>query len=151
MPIANLRSPFEMERQGSHWIGASLAQRSGNNSPEASQTATALLSIWADIAVALQPVVGIQGVAALYDRSISLTARAHGWIADARTGADTVADLAALRTAVTRQTPVDAMAGADELLHNFYDVLVSLIGSLLSDQLLRSVRESVLPQPTRES
>jgi hypothetical protein len=142
-PAASAKGPIALVLQRNRWIEASLAQRSGDN-PSATQTADAAVSMWEEMAAALHSVIGRQGVAAMYDRSVSLTARLHPWIAGARGGAKPMMDLAALQVVVAQQDNSTAAAGTAELLQTFYDVLVSLIGSALSDELLRIVRESAV-------
>jgi hypothetical protein len=130
-----------LERQQNRWIAASLSQRGGSHA-DAAETADALISVWQDIGAALHSIIGRQGVYALYDRSISLTSKNHPWLAGARTGADNSVDAAALRSVVAQQSAMDAAAGAGEFLQTFYDVLVSLIGSALCEQLLSPAREA---------
>jgi hypothetical protein len=129
-----------LKRRHNRWIAESLAQRSGNN-PAAAETADALVAVWRDIAAALHSIIGRQGIAALYDRSVSLTAKKHPWLASSRTGTDNSVDSAALRSVVALQSADDAADGAREFLQTFYDVLVSLIGPAMCDQLLLPIRE----------
>jgi hypothetical protein len=141
--VASAKGPIALVLQRNRWIEASLAQRSGEN-PTASQTADAAVSMWEEMVAALHSVIGRQGVAAMYDRSVSLTTRVHPWMAGARGGAKSLVDLAALQAIVAQQDDRTAAAGTAELLQTFYDVLISLIGSALSDELLRTVRESAV-------
>jgi hypothetical protein len=131
-----------LDKQKHRWISASLAQRSGTD-PDAVQIADATIAVWHDIATALKSIIGLQGVAALYDRSVTLTARAHSWLVPQRLNDDHSVNLDALQSVISRQTPEEATAGSSELLQTFYDVLVSLIGSALSEQLLSSIRENL--------
>jgi hypothetical protein len=142
-PVAHAEARISVVLQRNSWIEASLAQRSGEH-PTAIQTADAAVSMWEEIAAALHSVIGRQGVAAMYDRSVALTTRSHPWIAGARGGAKSLVDLAPLQAIVAQQDHSTAAAGTAELLRTFYDVLVSLIGSALSDELLRTVRESAV-------
>jgi hypothetical protein len=139
-----------LDNQKTRWIVASLEQRSGAN-PDAVQTADATIAVWFDVATALQSIIGRQGVAALYDRSVSLTAKVHPWLIPWRSHDDHSVDLDALQSVIARQTTEDAAAGAGALLQTFYDVLVGLIGPALCEQLLASVRESVQAPPTPKS
>jgi hypothetical protein len=129
-----------LERQQNCWIAEFLSQRSGNN-PAAAETADALVAVWRDIAAALHSIIGRQGIAALYDRSVSLTSKKHPWLANSRAGADNSVDSAALRSVVALQSASDAADGASEFLQTFYEVLVSLIGPALCEQLLLPIRE----------
>jgi hypothetical protein len=134
-------SPLDLDSSKNRWIAVSFAHRAGAN-PDAVQTADATIAIWHDIAAALKPVIGAQGIAALYDRSVTLTARKHPWLIPQRLNDDHSVNLDALHSVMARQTTTDATSGASELLQTFYGVLVSLIGSALSEQLLSSVREA---------
>jgi hypothetical protein len=129
-----------VEKQQNRWITALLSQRSGNK-PDAAESADAMISVWQDIAAALHSIIGSQGIAALYDRSISLASKKHPWLASSRTGADNSVDSAALRSVLAMQSDSDAAAGAREFLQTFYDVLVGLIGPALCEQLLLPVRK----------
>jgi hypothetical protein len=130
-----------LEGQSTRWIAAALAHRSGTD-PDAIQIADATIAVWYDVTTALKSIVGRQGVTALYERSIALTARAYPWLAIPRAGENHSVDLDALQAVIARQSAVDAAKGASELLETFYDVLVSLIGLALSEQLLASVRKN---------
>jgi len=124
----------------SRWIAAALAKRSGS-SPDAKHTADATITVWEDFATALTPIIGRQGVSALYNRSVALTAQIHPWLASCRASEDHSVDLHAFQSVIALQSDENAAAGTDALLQTFYDVLVSLIGSPLCEQLLTSVRD----------
>jgi hypothetical protein len=130
-----------LESQQNRWITEFLSQRSGRN-PDAAETADALVSVWQDITSALYSIIGRQGIAALYDRSVSLTSKQHPWLASSRAGVGNSVDHQALRSVVAGQSASDAGAGASEFLQTFCDVLASLIGSALCEQLLLPVREN---------
>jgi hypothetical protein len=129
-----------LERPQNRWVAEFLSQRSGKN-PGAAETADALIAIWQDVAAALHFIIGRQGVAALYDRSVSLTSKKHPWLAASCADTDNSVNSAALRSAVAGQSASDAAAGAGEFLQTFYEVLVSLIGPALCEQLLLPIRE----------
>jgi hypothetical protein len=129
-----------LERRQNRWIAEFPSQRSGKN-PGAAETADALIAVWQDVAAALHSIIGRQGVAALYDRSVSLTSKKHPWLAVSRADADNSVNSAALRSVVAGQSASDAAAGAGEFLQTFYEVLVSLIGPALCEQLLLPIRE----------
>jgi hypothetical protein len=59
-------------------------------------------------------------------------------------------DLDGLRTVIAQQNTDDAAAGSSELLQTFYEVLVSLIGPALCEQLLASVREDLGSRRSRD-
>jgi hypothetical protein len=129
-----------LEKPRNRWIAELFSQRSANHS-DAAETADALIAVWQDIAGALHSIIGRQGIAALFDRSVSLASKRHPWLASLRADTDNSVDSAALRSVVAQQSAGDAGAGASDFLQTFYDVLVSLIGPALCEQLLLPVRE----------
>ncbi len=132
--------PLSSQRQHSNPMIAVLARRSGVDS-DAVQVADAVVAVWQDMVGVLQTVIGRQGVASLFDRSLSLTSRTYPWLAASLPGPDHSLDPAALRSAISGRSNEEAAAGSGELLQTFYDVLASLIGPALCDQLLSVVRE----------
>jgi hypothetical protein len=141
--------PTSLESQPTRWVTALLAKRSGTP-PDAIQIADATIAVWYEIATALKSIIGRHGVAALYDRSVALTARTYPWLASSRAGDDHSVDLDGLQAVIARQTNDDAAAGSSELLQTFYDVLVSLIGPALCEQLLTAVREDFASPRSRD-
>jgi hypothetical protein len=139
-----------LDSQPIRWVTAVLAKRSGAH-PDAIQIADATIAIWYDISTALKSIIGQQGVAALYDRSVALTARTYPWLVPSRSHEDHSVDLDALQSVIARQSNDDAAAGSSELLQTFYDVLVSLIGPALCEQLLASVREDFVSPRSRDA
>jgi hypothetical protein len=106
---------------------------------DAGQIADALCATWQAIEVALAPIIGSRGVAALYRRSLYLTGASHPWLAGLQEDAQGSLDLAALKPVFSRQSRADAIAGGDALLQNLDQLLASLIGASLAERLLRSV------------
>jgi hypothetical protein len=109
------------------------------------------VSTWQTIGDVLGPVIGRAGVAALYERARHLNRVSHPWLA--RRDGDRATwsmDLIAFKAALGRQDPVEAAAGAEALLHSFREVLAALIGTALSDLLLRSVWDAHLGRISTE-
>lgn len=117
---------------------APLARRGGPDAT-AAQIAQAMAEIWREISVVLSPIIGSRGVAALYGRSLYLTAAAHPWLAALSERQQAEMDLAALEALAARQSSADATAGGTALLQAFHQLLASLIGPALTARLLRSV------------
>lgn len=99
----------------------------------------AVLSQWGAIDRALDPIIGQRGVAALYHRSLKLTARHHPWLAGVPAGPLASVDLAALKAVLRQQTPERALDGSEAFFETFRELLASLVGSPLTERLLRSV------------
>ena len=138
-----------LDSQPTRWVAAVLAKRGGAH-PDAIQIADGTIAVWYDIIAALKSIIGRQGVAALYDRSVVLSARTYPWLESSRTGNDHSVDLDGLRAVIAQQNTDDAAAGSSELLQTFYEVLVSLIGPALCEQLLASVREDLGSRRSRD-
>ena len=125
---------------------APLAHRLGNEAG-APQMAESIVAIWKEIDLALAPIIGTRGVAALYWRSLHLSSSAHPWLASIHKGAQAAIDLAALKSVIAQQTSGDAAAGSDTLFGTFHDLLAALVGSSLTERLLRSVWAQTLGGP----
>jgi hypothetical protein len=127
-----------MESQESRRIAVPLAHRVGIDA-DAATIADAIVATWQEVDAALAPIIGPQGVAALYRRSLHLTSSIHPWLAGTHEGVHTVMDLAALKPLLAQQSSADAAAGGSALLQTFYELLASLVGPSLTERLLRSV------------
>ena len=130
-----------LERQQ---IEAALMRRGGAEADSA-QIASAIVSIWQEIAAGLNPIIGKGGVDALYQRSLYLTSTAaHPWLMTAHRRSPAAMDLDALKSALTEQDSANATAGGAALLHTFYALLSSLIGAALTDRVLHTIRLNFL-------
>ena len=105
----------------------------------AGQIADAIVAVWREIDQALHPIIGHRGVAALFNRSLSLAAAKYPWLALGHQGALTTLDPSALKATLVRQSAADAAASGIALFQSFRELLASLIGGSLTDRLLRSV------------
>lgn len=117
---------------------APLAGRIAGNA-DAAQIADAVVAIWLEIDLSLHPVIGHRGVAALYNRSLKLTAAAYPWLAAGHRGALATVDSSALRAALVLRTAPEAGAGGCAFFHSFHALLASLVGPALTSRLLRTV------------
>jgi len=103
------------------------------------QLADAVVTVWHDIDLALHPIIGHRGVAALFLRSLRLTAAVHPWLAGVQRDLATAIDVTALRAALLQQTFAEAAAAGTALFRSFEQLLASLVGIELTTQLLQSV------------
>ena len=131
MPCKNKRTPPPR-------IAAALARRAGQDA-EAGQIAEAVCAALSEIDAALSPILGSRGVAALYTRSLYLTAVGLPWMAHLAEGSRDDMDLPALKSVFAQQSGADAAAGGNALLQAFHRLLASLIGDSLTERLLRPV------------
>jgi hypothetical protein len=127
-----------MDSRESSRFTAPLAQRVAEDAGSRA-IADAIGAMWADIASALQPVLGRRGVAALFWRTLHVTATRYPWLAPLKAerldAPDSVADLTALFAA---QPPAVAMEAGSVLFATFRELLTTLIGARLSEQLLHA-------------
>ena len=105
----------------------------------APQLSVAMGEVWLAVDMALSPILGRRGVAALYDRSLHLSAATHSWLVGAQQESDSVLDTAPLQSVLAQQSDANAAAGARAVLENFQELLASLVGASLTGRLLRSV------------
>ena len=110
-----------------------------NDVTDSAAIAAAAVSTWGEIAAALSTIIGHGGVVALYQRSLHLTRADYPWLSAADESELRVNGFAALGTALAQQTSLDAAAAQAALMHTFRDLLLSLIGSSLTERLLGSV------------
>jgi hypothetical protein len=110
------------------------------NDADASQVADAAVARWLQIDQALHPIIGHRGVEALFNHSVKHTAASFPWLGHDPQDAVATVDPSVLKAALLLQTADEATAGVDSLFQSLHDLLTSLIGSSLTDQLLRSVR-----------
>lgn len=107
------------------------------------QVADAALATWTGIHAALTPIIGDKGLAALYKRSLFLARAACPCLAEAEPRPLGGGDFEALHTVLARQADADAARASAHLLQTFQDLLASLIGQPLMQQLLRPVAHPV--------
>ena len=106
---------------------------------DVSRIAEMAVAIWKDVGIALSPIIGQTGVAALFKRSIFLTRSAHPCLATVLKVKAQPDELAAIQAVLAQQTRATAVAANVALLQNFQDLLISLIGLSLTERLLRPV------------
>ncbi len=119
-------------------VSAPLTHRVAPNA-DTSQIADAVLATWNEIDAVLVPIIGKRGLAALYKRSVHVNAQAHPWLHIEHDAALAVADFTELTPLIRQQDSATAMAGAATLFNTFHELLSSVIGSSLTERLLRSV------------
>ncbi|MET0776837.1 MAG: hypothetical protein ABWZ65_15330 [Pseudomonas mandelii] len=139
------------QSEESRQIVASLAHRVGPDA-DIARIAQAIISTLRDMEVVLTPIIGQQGVAALYRRSLHLCASAHPRLASTRDKVPAGMDLTALKSVIVEQSDVDALFFGEVLLTTFYELLTTLIGPSLTARLLRGMWEpSLSDTPSQEN
>jgi hypothetical protein len=121
-----------------HRIAAPLAHRVEKDAG-AEQIAEEAVALWHEIDRALSPIIGKGGVAALYRRSLHVSGAVHPWLASSHEGAPMALDPAPLKLLLAKQSNADAASGSRAVLQAFHALLSTLIGAVLTEQLLGSV------------
>lgn len=124
--------PYDISSRAPH------LQRMAHEGVAAPVIADEVVRLWGRMDSALRPVVGARGVAALYGRSLQLAAVPHPWLAAAGSGSWKLMDLKLLRQQLASQPADEAVTAGLDHLGQFDQLLGSLIGNTLKDQLLAS-------------
>jgi hypothetical protein len=95
-----------------------------------------VVQLWMRVDTVLRPVVGAKGVAALYGRSRQLAAEQHPWLNVDEVANWKIMDLRVLRAQVAAQDAGAAVRASLEHMGHFDQLLGTLIGEVLKDQLL---------------
>ena len=127
-----------MKSQERRRVAGTLAQ-GAETSVDAAQVAETIILSLQEIEAALSPVIGKGGVAALFRRSLYLTARSYPLLAGIHAGDATAIDSAALKSELAQQSSATATEFGVALLQTLDEVMTSLIGSSLTERLLGSV------------
>jgi hypothetical protein len=106
----------------------------------AERPADAAVTLWRDVWIALSPIIGVAGTAALYERSVILTIAEYPWLESVSDSLES-GEFSALRRELARQTRADAAAANAALLNSLTQVLGKLIGASLAARLLQPVWE----------
>lgn len=128
----------EIDEIVAHWA------QSVSRGATAQQIALAVATAADDIDHALAPVVGLNGVAALYKRTLHVAGQAHACLLASAFGGSLSDHAAAWTTALQGQTASQAAAAGAAFLQTFHQLLVTLVGLSLAERLLRPVWANIL-------
>jgi hypothetical protein len=137
---------MSMDSEEGSQIVASLARQIGDIA-DIAQIADAIIASLKNMDSALTPIIGQQGVAALFRRSLHLCNSAHPRLASAYQSVQIGTDLTELKSVIVQQGSVEALFFGAVLLTTFYELLTTLIGPSLSARLLRDVWDNSLSAP----
>lgn len=113
----------------------------GASSGEIAETA---VKKWRELAVVLSPIIGQQGVTALYKRALHLIRDDYPWLLSNDDGEPVVDDFSSLEKALANRSSTEASAANLALYKSFHTTLVSLIGASLTDRLIASIFDNTL-------
>lgn len=113
------------------------------------QTVGHAIQLWRSLAAELIPIIGEEGFATLYLRSLHLTQSRFPWLA---TGEMQQSDslFSPLKTCLEERTSAEAGEAAEHLFITFTSILAQLIGGSLTFNMLRAAWGDKAPEPTNE-
>ncbi len=115
-----------------------------SSASNARTVADSAIAAWKDIAEALVPLIGQSAVTVLYRRCLVSVGLQRAWLPSVSAADLPENDWAVLHASVCRQTTKEASDACASLFVTFRNLLGSLIGPSLAEQLLRPV--AGLPQ-----
>jgi hypothetical protein len=121
-----------------HAILQTLTQKSGG-AKDATSIAEASINTWREVTIRLAPIIGGGGVDALFNRSLTIAARAHPWLSHAKGSNDCATPADRFRTNLETRDASSALEASAVVMGVFYQMLETLIGELLTERLLGSI------------
>ena len=109
---------------------------------DAGRVAEQAVATWRELDATLSPIIGQRGVDALYLRSLYLLRNQHPWLAAVYEAGFRPGEAPAFRAAFAHQDRVLAATTSGALLQTFHGLLVTLIGSDLTERLLQPTKDS---------
>jgi hypothetical protein len=113
----------------------------GGRGENPSAAAAALRDEWLRLGERLSPVIGVRGMQALYARTLHLGGDAFPWLRELPAGALATMDVDLLVAAVAARDADEATNVSKALLARFRELLASLVGAALTDQLIGPDKE----------
>ena len=96
------------------------------------------LDLWLGLATELTSIIGEGGFQSLYERSMHLVHGRFPWMAASHSPASTDSAFAELKICLEGRDFTEASEASVALLNTFIDILIVLIGELLTTSILRS-------------
>ena len=127
-------------------LSRSLAPPGANSSA----VAEAAIHAWVRSAFELTPVIGQEGVRALYARCMVLARSTHPWLPPSESNASQAKMLADLRESLEARQPVEALEASIDFLSRLAELLGALIGQALTGRLLISAWGNDATDPTTQ-
>ena len=125
--------------------------RMAGSGADAQAVADAAFFTWERMTLQLAPVIGEEGVRALYARSLHLTRLKFPWLAHADKSMRTDSPFIDLRVSLASRDPADGADAGAALFVTFTGLLIALIGVSLTSRLLAPVWADAEPDaPAQE-
>lgn len=125
-------------------MAAALAER-----PEA--VVEISIWFWNRLAPELIAIVGTGGFRPLYARSVKLAGKRFPWLSSGLATPDYAGEFSELRSRLGGQSLAEAALASEDLFNVFFDLLASLIGESLTNQILNSAWNLQAPEMPKRS
>ena len=141
----SLLPPQHSSRELAAWLALSAGPGG-----TAGSVVSSIIATCQDVDAALTPIIGPRGVAALFNRSIQLASLTHPLLTGTQSATPTTMDLALLKAQLAGQDPAEAAVAGAALLHTFRELLGTLIGVSLTEQLLHRAWSPMLGSQSQD-
>lgn len=108
------------------------------------------IQLWHSLAAELIPIIGEEGFATLYLRSLHLTQSSFPWLATGEMQQQADSLFSPLKTSLEESTSAEAGEAVEHLFMTFTSILAQLIGASLTFNMLRAAWGDEAPEPTNE-
>ena len=119
-----------------------------NHGASAKDVAQLVVTTCFEIDKALTPIIGQRGLEALLNRSLHLASASQAWLLVGADAFDLKADLSELHVTLSLQTSELAAQGGGAFLDHFHQLLTTLVGTPLTERLLRPMWVNFLSGPS---
>ena len=119
-----------------------------NHGASAKDVAQLVVTTCFEIDKALTPIIGQRGLEALLNRSLNLASASQAWLLVGADAFDLKANLSELHLTLSLQTSELAAQGGGAFLDHFHQLLTTLVGTPLTERLLRPMWVNFLSGPS---
>lgn len=119
-----------------------------NRGASAKDVAQLVVTTCFEIDKALTPIIGQRGLEALLNRSLNLASASQAWLLVGADAFDLKANLSELHLTLSLQTSELAAQGGGAFLDHFHQLLTTLVGTPLTERLLRPMWVNFLSGPS---
>lgn len=133
-----------------HVLSGTAASAEGGGSVDPRAVADAAVQAWIRAASELTPLIGAEGVRALYGRCIALARSTYAWLPPGEFATSQAKSLANLRDALQARGPSDAIEAGTASLVFLAELLGTMIGEGLTTRLLSSAWGHEVPDRTKQ-
>lgn len=138
-----------MEIPHTQWV-MELLDRDDEVNCSIEEMADRIINLFSSAESVFKPIIGLRGLAALYDANLKRFSSNYPWLCAAIEHPCVTLNLQLLRSVLLDNNHQTLMQAGAALITNFYLIIAGLIGSSLTEQLLRPVWAPTTVKPARE-